>query len=271
MRAETAGEERALGFVRIVRDFSPTLLQLLGAILLALFSVLPSGLEWLFVVPGILAAAAGAVLALVRKPTREQLRESIRGLRARTTALEDRIRAYEAPSSERVTFLLRRLLRDLDLGGPHHRASIFIRMSETDQRWRLIARYSADADLTRAGRSTYGPDQGLVAETWRRGQSHIADLPVRRPAWNKAVCATFNMSLDEVTKLRMQSRSYGCVRIDRSQGAIDVPVGVLIVESIEPNGIEPRMVDAMLAYDSLPLLAAECAFHRDLGTRDPNP
>lgn len=199
----------------------------------------------------------GVVLAFVRRPSRSQLLAQLDDLQAR-------VRGYEGPSTERVTFLLRRLLLDLGVPGPRSRASVFIPTADGDGRWQLIARYSADAVLTTQGRSTYAPYQGLVVETWKLGQSYRSGLPSRRKSWDTTVSAMFNIPAETVEKLRMQSRSYGCIRIDRPSGAIDTPVGVLIVESLDPTGIRPEMVDQMLVHTLNPLLSTECSFQSGL-------
>lgn len=251
------GERVVLAIFGSVRDQLPALLQALGAIALALYPLPRGPGRAALIAVGVLISLTGVALAFARRPSRSQLSAEVGLLRAR-------VESYEAPSSERVTFVLRSLLSDLKIEGPRSRASVFIPLDSDEKQWRLIARYSSDASLTKPGRSVHAADRGLVAETWRVGQSYRSDLPARRGTWDAAVSAAFHMPAAEVQKLRMQSRSYGCVRIDRPQGAVSRPVGVLIVENLDPVGVKPEMLDEMIAYALLPLISTECAFQTDL-------
>lgn len=267
MTAASDGERRALSAFRFARDQGPALLSGAGAIALGLWQLAAPPASVIIAIVGAGVAVAGVVLALLR-PTEAQIREetarTIADADAKIAALRARVVRYEEASNERVRFLLHELLDDLRLAGPRQRASVFMPGPNGDEGWHLVARYSADARLTGPGRSAYAADQGLVVETWSVGQSYRTDLPARRPNWDDFVSTSFHMPAAEVRKLRMQSRSYGCVRLDRPEGATERSVGVLIVESTEPRGVRAEMLDAMLSHASVPLLASECAFQQGL-------
>lgn len=254
------GEKRVLGSFRQLRQALPTLTQAAGAVLLAVYPLWVQPWRGLSALMGVVLALVGALWALLLQPTRN-------ALFGRIEQLERHITAHEAPNSERMTFLLETLLNALGLTGPEHRASVFVR--KDDGAFTLVGRHSANGEYRTPSQTSYGADQGLVAATWRDIKSYIADLPTTRPAWDKAVARKFNMDFEEVCTLRMQSRSYGCLRVDRQNGAVTEPVGVLIIESTDNDGIKPEMLDQIDRSLAWQLLPTECHMHIILGRLGP--
>ncbi|TQM66078.1 hypothetical protein [Klugiella xanthotipulae] len=68
----------------------------------------------------------------------------------------------------------------------------------------------------------------------------------------------FTMEAEQVSALRMQSRSYACLQIKRRVGAAPQPVGVLLVESVRPRGITPTHLDQIEGHVNLRLMSTEC-------------
>ncbi|TFC48899.1 hypothetical protein [Cryobacterium shii] len=237
---------------RAFRQSLPALTQAAGAVVLAVYPLVGKDHRWIPVSIGIALALGGALWTIFLRPTRNSLLATIANLRKQ-------LNAHDSPDGERMTFVLGQLLHELGLSGPEHRASVFAR--HDDGTFTLAGRYSANGNYRIPGRAIYAASEGLVAATWGDMQSHRADLPTRRPAWNKAVAKQFNMPEAVVAALRMQSLSYVCMRIDRPEGASTRPVGVLIVESTDKEGATAEMLDEIPEIVFWRLLPTECHSH----------
>lgn len=198
---------------------------------------------------GVTLTAVGGAALLFTQPSRGQL---LRGLRVAVPHLL----AQRSATATRGSALLHSLLEELELRGRNQRASVFTR--NPDGMWILVARFSDSARFRQPGRTKYTPDEGLVQRTWNDGDTFVNGLPATRSSWESTVARKFKLSAEDVKKLRMQSRSYACIRLEHSHGMTYDSVGVLIVESTEANGVTSTDIDKMREHWSRDLLALEC-------------
>lgn len=57
----------------------------------------------------------------------------------------------------------------------------------------------------------------------------------------------------------MQSRSYLCRRMDRAEGGMLIPVGVLVIESLAAKGVSGEFNDMLAGAYQLELPGTECS------------
>lgn len=231
-----------------MKRLGPTLLQAVGTVWLSIqLAKDASSAAWilpaLVFIGGTVLAVWGSIATRHAQAERDKLREELDLL--------------TAPRNERVHFLLRGLMNDLSIDTVNHRASLFI--ASRDSSFIQIGRYSLNAELGTTARLTHDAGQGIVAATWREVASVQNDLPKRRDQWEKKICREYGLPAEVVANLRMQSRSYVCLRIDRVEGASVRPVRVLILESTEPTGVVGSFLDHLSEANQMELLATECS------------
>ena len=250
----TAGEQRALSTFRALRQILFPLIAFVGSVLLTIYPLVTDQyfIRGVLIILGISFALVGVLFTVLATPTRNQLLSS-------TSSMYTYLAGQNSPRSDRMRMVLASLMSNLGLAATHNRASLFTRTD--DGRWLLVARHSANAVLAEPGRQRYSSDQGLVNQTWENEDAYYSDLPHDRTQWNEMIAEAFNMQLEDVEQLRMQSRSYACLRIDRSIDGHGRAAGVLILESVLPTGVLPEVLDELQLHHSIPLLAIECENH----------
>ncbi|MDQ0092577.1 hypothetical protein [Paeniglutamicibacter psychrophenolicus] len=248
MHSLTPGELRAALVWRLIKQFGPTTVQVAGTIWLSVLLArnTHSGLWWL---PG-LVVLAGTIWGLVWASASRRAEQLVEQLRTELATLA-------GPRNERVQFLLRGLLQDLGINTVDVRASIFAPC--LSGQFVQIGRYSDNATFATTIRMHHEKDQGIVAETWAGRQSLKTDLPKDRDLWNRRIVDDYRLPLEVVERLRMQSRSYLCRRIDRVEGGLMVPVGVLVIESLAPKGVSANFHDIVANAYQLELMSTECS------------
>lgn len=244
----TPGELRAAAVWRLVKQFGPTTVQVAGTIWLSVLLArnTHTGFWW---IPG-LVVLAGTIWGLIWASASRRAEQEVLLLR---TELE----ILTSPRNERVQFLLRGLLQDLGMNAIEVRASVFVPCR--GGQFMQIGRYSDNATFATTVRTHHEQGEGIVAETWEARQFIKTDLPKARELWNKKMADDYHLPINVVEKLRMQSRSYLCRRIDRVVGSMLVPVGVLVIESTAAKGVSADFHDIVTGAYQLEMLGTECS------------
>lgn len=158
------------------------------------------------------------------------------------------------------------LVEDLTVDFDSARISVYRHVGD---RFILLARVSQSLALEKVGRATYPDSQGVIGKTWDIGYNVKTKLPADRAAWNSECVATYGMSADTAAALTMHSRSLVGSRID-SLGVYPRPIGLVIIESLKPRGVEGSTLDELSSSAIFPLLRAilveviQCLDERDV-------
>lgn len=221
-----------------------TVLPTLGAVGLAFGTSVPL-LFWL----GVALVAAGILHAVLRGPRYAQIIQEHRQFQERA----------EARSKSLTTVLdsaMRALMEDLPVDFSQSRISVY---RHKDNNFILLDRVSRSQLLERAGRDSYPDDQGVIGRTWDQGWAVVTRLPQDRATWNARCVRDSGMSLETARQLSMQSRSFVGKRIDLA-GPVERPVGLILLESLAPQGVNGSTYDALASsanYKSLSFILQE--------------
>ena len=192
---------------------------------------------------GIVFTLAGLIRQVSLRPSYNQLLQSRNA--ARTHAVE---RAGAAEGVLRA--ILVRLADSLDLNSSTIRLSVYC---HEQSEFVLLSRMSADPALKVRGRNSYPDSQGVIGKAWKLRTAALVDLPEDYDAWQKQL-AINGIDEDTASKLSMRSRSLIGVRIDADEGGEQVPVGVLVLESTKPRGVNGKTVDKLRTDDTWQVL-----------------
>lgn len=256
-------------FLRLL-DFFPSVLTFVGAACFALASLLPEPTRWVFFCLGCAISALGLVLSyrnahgarrvqrewdeqryterLDREAHEADLNRSIQDLQSQVDLLM-------APDAEIASFLLERLLCDLGIEGTSSRASLYTRNMAGEIV--LVARFSANTTYRLPGSGHYQLDQGAVARGWEKPYLDTA-IPKRRPSWEAYMKKKYGIPDEILPRLRMQSRSLAAAPLSLPQGATSRTVGVVMVEHLDPDGVNGDSQDALTTMPNLVILGSLC-------------
>ncbi|MFF2830931.1 hypothetical protein ACFVSK_04135 [Cellulosimicrobium cellulans] len=151
-----------------------------------------------------------------------------------------------------MNLALRSLLSDMDVDLSKARASVY---RFRDEKFILLARVSQSQTLKRVGRHEYPSSEGLIGKTWDHGSAVATDLPEERSAWEDHCVREYGMALATVKTLKMQARSMLGKRIESASPAHEA-VGLLVIESLAPRGVNGATQDNLPSLPSWPLVSA---------------
>lgn len=123
--------------------------------------------------------------------------------------------------------------RDLKLG-TSERVSLY--KLDMDM-FSCIGRYSDNELFRSIHNRIYPKNQGCIAQTWKLGEfqdNQAPDPNVNLEEWEKYNIEKFSFSKNEISRIRMKSRSFYGVRLKNSQ---HVTVAVIIIESLDSEGL----------------------------------
>lgn len=238
----TRGEQRLLaawGWAVGAMGHIGTVLLAMGSILLAFGRDVPA-LFW----SGVGTSLVGLVVQVVRGPRYARLIRDERLAKARSAARSQSLVSI-------LDAALRTFLEDLGVDTTTTRASVY---RHRDGSFFLLARVSSSQALERRGRERYPDDQGAIGKAWDKGVSIVIDLPEDRAQWNRANEQDYGMDPMQVASIAMQARSLLGFRLELPA----VPperVGVLVVESLRPRGVNGATADAIAALPSYLLIS----------------
>lgn len=117
-----------------------------------------------------------------------------------------------------------------------------------------MARVSRSLSLEAPGRPKYPASQGLIGQAWDKGLAVSKRLPAKRSDWESD---TKSQHLDRSTLegIAMQSRSLVGLRVDSSTSNRD-PLGVIVLESLKPQGVTGGHLEYVRDSDSYALTRA---------------
>jgi hypothetical protein len=219
---------------------APSLLLAAGAILLAVDAE-NQGAPF---AAGVASSAVGTAWAAVSAPRVGRIIERERAARSRAAARTTSLTTI-------MNSVLRALLDDLDVDMSRSRVSIYRHAAGS---FFLIARTSGSQTLEQAGRRRYPDTQGVIGHTWDLGAACVTDLPAGRADWERVCIDRWGMQAEEVRALAMQSRSLLGKRIDLP-GTTPQPVGVLVIESLAPRGVNGQHLDHLESQPSWPIVS----------------
>jgi len=142
--------------------------------------------------------------------------------------------------------VLTNLLAELRVDAARSRASVY-RHGEGE--FIMLARASTSQLLKRPGRGRYPDNEGIIGEAWDRGAALAFELPSTEARWRSKCTRDWGMSEESVAGIKMMSRSLVGVRID-ADGSTRDPVGLIVVESLDPLGISGEQADAITTLPS---------------------
>lgn len=236
----------------------PNTLLIAGSVLLALDAQTAGELFWI----GVTLSAIGAVGGIAAAPKVGAILQAARRTQARVSRRTSSLLSI-------MDQALWSLLADMSVDMSKARVSIY---RHRDDKFILVARASHSPTLKRVGRGEYPSSEGLIGKTWDHGSAVATDLPEDRTAWEEHCVREYGMDPETVRGLKMQSRSLLGKRIE-SVGAAHEPVGLLMIESLAPRGVNGTTQDSLPSLPSWPLVSAvlhevvRCLDERDAVTR----
>lgn len=137
---------------------------------------------------------------------------------------------------------LRGLLRELRVDQQSTRASIY---QHDDGKFRLLSRVSGSRRLERKSRPTYSDKRGFIGLVWDTKQWRAAtDLPEDEGAWVAHCIDKHGLFLEEAKNISMKARSMIGTVIE-TPGSSTSHVGILIVESMTPRGVNAKTIEQL--------------------------
>lgn len=133
----------------------------------------------------------------------------------------------------------------------HERATLYLH-DESQNSFIPIARRSDNPKLEPFGRPYYPDNQGIIGAAWTKGYSFVNDLSSDRLTWEQQAFDDYDIPVEAVSKIRMQSCSLMGIRIDLHNKKF----GLVVLESEKKRGITTRMKTQV--FES-PEFAAVCA------------
>ena len=207
-----------------------------GALLLALASLS----TWMLA-GGAILSVAGLAWGLYAAPKVHELqqREALARRRAqdRTDGLKDIMR-----------LVLHEIATQMSLDLSHTRLSVY---THGHSSFSMVQRYSENPVLTAPSRTTYPDSEGLIGEVWSSGHCQLVTrLPKDREKWNQNCVDKWHIPHATASAMSMHSRSMLGRRID-TQGRHREPLGVVILESLEPTGLAGEHRDQLEAFSGV--------------------
>lgn len=189
--------------------------------------------------------AAAAEADQVKVATAKQDAENAR-LADANRDLEQQVSALQAAIRNSFDDGMFRLHDKLRLGNDG-RASVF---ALTGRGAELVGRYSPNPDFQSAGRGTYPLDGSCLGATARTGSNEVTGLVKvtnTGKAWANQQASRYGMNREQALGLTMKSRSYAGVRLSDAAGK--TALGVVIVESLQPDGVSLAALELALASE----------------------
>ena len=186
------------------------------------------------VVASVVLSAVGGVGETRRKPSYTDLLNELEDHRDRATE-------QIALSQDLLRALLLPLAQALNLD-TSERISLYVHDRAA---FVMLARHSANPEFAKSGqRSVYPESEGVIGEAWRNKQHIVFDLPdpeADLDAYLARLRDDYRIPEGTGRAIRMKSRSLLGLRYP--DGNLDVPLGVAIIESTDPDRITSSMAD----------------------------
>lgn len=177
------------------------------------------------VVLAVVLLVIGPLLIARRAVRLKDLQATIKDLERRQKRINDARERDSADLRRVLDRVGRELLAECGVDKDDTRISIYQHHGD-ENKFALVGRASLNPTLSKAGRSVYHDDVGLIAKAWRERTAHDRVWYTDTDKWVDYQARTFKIDIEEARGISMKSLSYLGVRIDD-----DVPVGILVIES----------------------------------------
>jgi len=252
--------EKVASVLLWVRDYLGNVLAAVGAIVLAFASFLSAPFNlWVGIVGGVvtlMGVVVGSKKVSEYRRLESQSSQSVNRVEVRSHGLVSIL--------ESALCALMEELSPIDFS--KSRISLY---RHKDDKFFMLVRVSKSQELEKVGREYYPDSEGIIGVTWDKGWGSVTGLPEDRQEWNDECVRDWNMGQDNVVSLNMQSRSLAGVRLDEESMGRH-PIGVLIIESLNPRGVSSKindMLEESASYPSLRLIlvqAIKCLDEEDV-------
>jgi len=197
---------------------------------------------WACLTVAVVLMVVSFVYEIRLSPSREELLADADRFRRQRERWEQELR-------EALEVVSRRILEDAGSKSSCSRFSVYY---HCDRCFVRVCRVSGNPDLGRPGRSSYPDDQGIIAKVWREEAVTVTNMPSDREGWVSACVEDYGMKRSEAQNVaeRMQSLSVVGRRINYDHR----PIGVILLESTEPLGVNSKTLDKLGADGSLKVL-----------------
>jgi hypothetical protein len=152
--------------------------------------------------------------------------------------------------------VLKRLASELKITNTHFRLSVYCHRGE---HFVMLARHSGHSKWSRAGRMAYRESSDVISEAWYVGKSVVVDLPGDTSQRVRLQVENQGFSESDARGLTMPSRSLVGFRLVEG----DDHVGVIVLESTQPRGVNSKTLDALPASVFVATIASVMAISRD--------
>lgn len=239
-----------------MREVAPTLASVIGVILtvgLALSIYFAQEQDWVTAWHVLVVAAFAVLFQGAGIFLRRRQEDSIISLQRKVQAASDlrdrddeqRRRAIEQKAYE--------LLEECDALNDHTRLTVY-QHEPRRQTFVRLSRVSNNPRLEEPGRAEYPDDQGLIRSAWSSEVATKFSLPKDPQEWAEEVSMN-DIPIEEAQQIKMKSRSLVGVRIDYRERN----VGVLIMESKNPQGVNSKHADKLKGHSAFGELAGMLA------------
>jgi len=197
---------------------------------------------WACLTVAVVLMVVSFVYEIRLSPSREELLADADRFRRQRERWEQELR-------EALEVVSRRILEDAGSKSSCSRFSVYY---HCDRCFVRVCRVSGNPDLGRPGRSSYSDDQGIIAKVWREEAVTVTNMPSDREGWVSTCVEDYGMKRSEAQNVaeRMQSLSVVGRRINYDHR----PIGVILLESTEPLGVNSKTLDKIGSDDSLKVL-----------------
>lgn len=220
----------------------------LGSVALGLGSTNP----WLLTTGSVLAVG-GVTWGAVSAPKVQALVDQEKLAHSRALERTDSLRDI-------LHLVLVEIARELELDLSHTRLSIYI---HTDNDFVMVQRHSENPTLGAPGRARYPDNEGLISTVWALGGCRLlTNLKRNRDLWNSQCTEKYNIPAATAAQLHMQSRSLLGRRIDSRVNQREKPLGIIMLESSEPNGLTGEHKDSLEDFSGMLLEVLTLVVHR---------
>lgn len=153
-----------------------------------------------------------------------------------------RLSAQKAEGLEgALTSIIHQLSALCNADGNEYRATVYFHHRGN---FIAVARYSQHPEFVtlRGGKSHHEKGNGVINEAWEGTEAYRTNLPENRDEWEEKMSSIFGYSAAAAKRFRMQSRSYGALRLSVND---DKHAGVLVMESTKPLGVTKKTIEAI--------------------------
>lgn len=251
--------EKATVVVEFLIRFSPQILLLVGTILTILTSAFPAASfsifgfavawRWVFAVCAVGFLIAGTIGSFRSGSLLSEMQRE-------TEHTKVLIEGYRDSAENLLKFLVRELLEEIELTTakgvpkPEVRCSVYCPTADRGY-FLLMIRKAGNPEWERYRSKRYKAGMGVIDKCWQLGSSIVRAEKFSGQKWVNCMVEDYGLPYEVASEIRMQSQRMVLVRLEGSDG---IPVGVLVVESIDKRMLALKKEDEILKSAAYPLI-----------------